>query len=47
MSFQNNIIKHLKQNFKLKNLAQQRKIPIYSLNQISLYQMTKLIEYIN
>ena len=39
--------KHLKQNFKLKNLAQQRKIPIYSLNQISLYQMTKLIEYIN
>jgi stage III sporulation protein SpoIIIAA len=39
--------KHLQQNFKLKTLAQQWKIPIYSLNQISIYQITKLIEYIN
>jgi hypothetical protein len=38
--------KHLKQNFKLKSLAQQRKIPIYSLNQVSLYQVTKLVQYI-
>ena len=38
--------KHLKQNFKLKKLAQARKIPIYSLNEISIYQMTKLIYFI-
>jgi len=39
--------KHLKQNFKLKDLARQKNIPIYSINQISLYQITKLIRYIN
>jgi stage III sporulation protein SpoIIIAA len=39
--------KHLKQNFKLKNLAQQKNIPIYSLNQLSLYQVKKFIQFIN
>ena len=39
--------KHLKQNFKLKNLAQQKNIPIYSLNQLSLYQVTKFIQFIS
>ena len=38
--------KHLKQNFKLKNLARKRRIPIYSLNQVSVYQISKLIQYI-
>lgn len=36
--------KHLKQNLKLKQLAQQKQIPIYSLNQISFYQFLKLIQ---
>jgi stage III sporulation protein SpoIIIAA len=36
--------KHLKQNFKLINVAKQKKIPIYSLNQISFYQVSKLIQ---
>jgi stage III sporulation protein SpoIIIAA len=35
--------KHLKQNFRLTNLAKQRNIPLYSLNQVSLYQVTKLV----
>jgi stage III sporulation protein SpoIIIAA len=39
--------KHLKQNLKLKNLAQQKNIPIYSLNQLSLYQVTKFIQFIS
>ncbi len=39
--------KHLKQNFKLKNLAKQKNIPIYTLNQISLYQVTKLVKFIS
>jgi hypothetical protein len=38
--------KHLKQNFKLKNLARQRQIPIYTLNEVSVYQISKLIQYI-
>ena len=38
--------KHLKQNFKLTNLATQKNIPIYALNQISVYQVTKLIQFI-
>ena len=38
--------KHLKQNFKLTNLAKQKNIPIYALNQINLYQVTKLIKFI-
>ena len=36
--------KHLKQNFKLRNLAKQKNIPIYALNHISLYQITKMIQ---
>lgn len=39
--------KHLKQNFKLINLAKQRHIPIYSLNQISFYQVSKLIQFLS
>jgi stage III sporulation protein SpoIIIAA len=38
--------KHLKQNFKLINLARQKKIPIYSLNQVSFYQVSKLIQFL-
>jgi hypothetical protein len=38
--------KHLKQNFKLTNLAKQKNIPVYALNQISVYQVTKLIQFI-
>jgi hypothetical protein len=38
--------KHLKQNFKLKNLARQKKIPIYTINQVSIYQITKLLRSI-
>nr|YP_003734586.1 hypothetical protein KrfoC_p076 [Kryptoperidinium foliaceum]ADI40371.1 conserved hypothetical protein [Kryptoperidinium foliaceum] len=36
--------KHLKHNLKLKQLAQQKQIPIYSLNQLSIYQFLKLIQ---
>jgi stage III sporulation protein SpoIIIAA len=39
--------KHLKQNFKLTNMAKQRNIPIYSLNQISFYQVSKLIQFLS
>jgi stage III sporulation protein SpoIIIAA len=39
--------KHLKQNFKLKDLAKRKKIPIYSFNQLSIYQLTKFIKFIN
>lgn len=39
--------KHLKQNFKLTNLAKQKNIPIYALNQINLYQVTKLLTFIS
>lgn len=35
--------KHLKQNFKLINLAKQNKIAVYAINQISLYQLQKLL----
>jgi stage III sporulation protein SpoIIIAA len=38
--------KHLKQNFKLTNLARQKNIPIYSINQISFYQLSKLIQFL-
>ena len=38
--------KHLKQNFKLIELAKQKKIPVYSLNQISFYQISKLAQFI-
>jgi hypothetical protein len=38
--------KHLKQNFKLIQLAKQKNIPIYSLNQVSFYQVSKLIQFL-
>ena len=38
--------KNLKQNFKLVNLAKQKKIPIYSLNQVTFYQIKKLIQFL-
>lgn len=38
--------KHIKQNFKLTYLAKQKNIPIYSLNQISFYQVSKLIQFL-
>ena len=38
--------KHLKQNFKLNNLAKQINIPVYTLNGVSVYQITKLIQLI-
>ena len=38
---------HLKQNFKLVNLANQKNIPIYTITQINIYQITKFIEWIN
>jgi hypothetical protein len=37
--------KHLKQNFKLINLAKQKNIPIYGLNQVSFYQVSKLFNF--
>ena len=39
--------KHLKQNFKLKELSKQKKIPIYSFNQLSIYQLTKFVKTIS
>jgi stage III sporulation protein SpoIIIAA len=38
--------KHLKQNVKLINLAKQKNIPIYSLNQISFYEVSKFIQFL-
>jgi stage III sporulation protein SpoIIIAA len=38
--------KHLKQNFKLIDLAKQKNIPIYTLNQVSFYQISKLIQFL-
>ena len=38
--------KNLKQNFKLTSLAKQKNIPIYSLNQVSFYQISKLIQFL-
>lgn len=38
--------KHLKQNFKLIELAQKKEIPVYSLNQISFYQLKKLVQFL-
>jgi stage III sporulation protein SpoIIIAA len=34
--------RQLRQNFKLKELASKKKIPIYSLNQLSIYELTRL-----
>lgn len=39
--------KHLKQNFKLINLARKKNIPVYSLNQISFYQLNKLVQFLS
>ena len=39
--------KHLKQNFKLITLAKQKNIPIYGLNQISFYQITKFVQFLS
>ena len=39
--------KHLKQNFKLIRLAKQKNIPIYSINQVSFYQVSKLIQFLS
>jgi stage III sporulation protein SpoIIIAA len=36
--------KHLQQNFKIKNLAKQKSIPIYSFNDLSLYQFLKFMK---
>lgn len=36
--------KHLRQNSKLIKLAKQKNIPIYTLNQVSLYQINRLIQ---
>lgn len=38
--------KHIKQNPKLQRLAKKRNIPIYTINQSSLYQIAKLIQFI-
>jgi len=38
---------HLKQNFKLINLAKQKNIPVYGLNQVNFYQISKLIKFIS
>lgn len=38
---------HLKQNFKLTNLAKQKNIPIYALNQVNFYQISKLIKFLS
>ena len=38
--------KHLKQNIKFKKLALQYDIPIYTVNRGSVYQLTKLIQFI-
>jgi hypothetical protein len=38
--------KHLKQNFKLIHLAKQKNIPVYTLNQVSFYQVSKLLQFL-
>ena len=35
---------HLQQNVKLKQFALKKEIPIYSFNQINLYELTKFIK---
>ena len=39
--------KHLKQNLKLKELAKKKKIPIYSFNQLNIYELTRFLKIIN
>lgn len=38
--------KHIRQNFKLISLAKQKQIPIYTINQVSFYQISKLIQFL-
>ena len=38
--------KHLKQNFKLITLAKQKNIPVYTVNQVNFYQVSKLIQFL-
>ena len=38
--------KHLRQNFRLKNLAIKRSIPIYTINQRSIYQIMRLLQFL-
>ena len=38
--------KHLKQNFKLIRLAKQKNIPVYTVNQVNFYQVSKLIQFL-
>ena len=38
--------KHLKKNLNLISLAKQRNIPIYAVNKVSFYQISKLIQFI-
>lgn len=38
---------HVKQNFKLITLANQKSIPIYALNQINFYQISKLVKFLS
>ncbi len=37
--------KHLRQNFRLKTLANQQNIPIYAINQRSIFQIMKILEF--
>jgi len=37
--------KHLRQNFRLKKLANQRNIRIYTINQRSIYQVMRLLQF--
>jgi nucleoside-triphosphatase THEP1 len=39
--------KHFKQNFRLKDLLKGKNVPIYTLNKVNLYQVTKLIKSLN
>jgi hypothetical protein len=38
--------RQLRQNFKLKELANKKKIPIYSINQVTIYELTRLFKNI-
>jgi len=38
--------KHLRQNFRLQNLAKKKAIPIYTINQRSIYQIIKLLQFV-
>ena len=38
--------KHLRQNFRLKSLATKQNIPIYTINQRSIYQIMRLLQFL-